>query len=66
MKKDKSIFFPYFFIFIIWVLLTNVFYRGVQNRTNPIKKPQTELTQTAKNRIWFGSIQVTFVLNRMV
>jgi len=30
--------------------------RGVQNRTNPIEKPQTEPTQTetAKNRIWFG------------
>jgi len=42
--------------------------RGVQNRTNPIEKPQTEPTQTeiAINRIWFGCIQITFLLNRVV
>jgi len=42
--------------------------RKTANRTNPIEKPQTEPTQieTAKNRIWFGCIRVTFVLNRMV
>jgi len=30
--------------------------RGVQNRTNPIEKPQTKpiQTETAKNRTWFG------------
>jgi len=30
--------------------------RGVQNRTNPMEKPQTKLIQikTAKNRTWFG------------
>jgi len=37
--------------------------RGVQNRTNPIEKPQIE---TAKNRIWFGCIQIIFLLNRMI
>jgi len=37
--------------------------RGVQNRTNPIGKPQTE---TAKNRIWFGCNRIIFLLNRMV
>jgi len=42
--------------------------RVVQNRTNPIEKPQTEPTQTetAKNRIWFVSNQIIFLLNRMV
>jgi len=42
--------------------------RGVQNRTNPIEKPQTEQTQikTAKNRIWFGCNQIILLLNRMV
>jgi len=41
---------------------------SVQNRTNPIEKPQTEPTQTetAKNRIWFGCIWITFLLNLMV
>jgi hypothetical protein len=36
--------------------------RGVQNRTNPIGKPHTELIQieTAKNHIWFGCIQIIF------
>ena len=29
---------------------------GVENRTNPIEKPQTKpiQTETAKNRTWFG------------
>ena len=42
--------------------------RGVQNRTNPIEKPQTEPTQTetTKNRIWFGCNQIIFLLNHMV
>jgi len=40
--------------------------RGVQNRTNPIEKPQIEPTQTTKNRIWFGCIWIIFLLNRMV
>jgi len=41
---------------------------GVQNRTNPIEKPQVEPTQTetVKNYIWFGCIRITFLLNRMV
>jgi hypothetical protein len=41
---------------------------GVQNRTNPIEKPQIEPTQTetAENRIWFGCIQITFLLNCIV
>ena len=36
--------------------------RGVQNRTNPIEKPQTEPTQTktVKNRNWFGCNQIIF------
>ena len=36
--------------------------RGVQNRTNPIKTPQTEpiQTETAKNCILFGCIQINF------
>ena len=42
--------------------------RGVQNRTNPIEKPQTKpiQTETAKNRTWFGWIRMTFALNRAV
>jgi len=42
--------------------------RGVQNRTNPMEKSQTESIQTeaAKNRIWFGCNQIIFLLNRMV
>jgi len=42
--------------------------RGVQNRTNPIEKPQTEpiQTETAKNRIWFGCTRIIVLLNRMV
>jgi len=44
------------FLFLIYAT------RGVQNRTNPIEKPQTEpiQTETAKNRIWFGCIRITF------
>jgi len=42
--------------------------RGVQNRTNPIEKSQTEpiQTETAKNRILFGCIRINFLLNQMV
>jgi hypothetical protein len=42
--------------------------KGVQNRTNPIEKPQIEPTQTetAKNRILFGCKRLIFLLNRMV
>jgi len=37
-------------------------------KTEPIKKTQTELIQIkiAKNGIWFGCIQIIFLLNRMV
>jgi hypothetical protein len=40
--------------------------RGDHNRTNPKVKPQTEPIQTEnrKNRIWFGCIWMTFLLNR--
>jgi len=40
----------------------------VQNQTNLIKKLQTESTktETAKNRISFGYIWVTFLLNHMI
>ena len=40
--------------------------RGDHIRTNPKVKPQTEPIQTEnrKNRIWFGCIWMTFLLNR--
>jgi len=47
-------------------LLRRMETRGVQNRTNPIEKPQTESTEIAKNRIWFGCNRIIFLLNRMV
>ena len=50
----------------ILIYVKTAYFRGVQNRTNPIEKPQTEPTQTAKNRIWFGCIRIIFLLNRMV
>ena len=40
--------------------------RGDHIRTKPKVKPQTEPIQTEnrKNRIWFGCIWMTFLLNR--
>ena len=40
--------------------------KGDRIRTNPKVKPQTEPIQTEnrKNRIWFGCIWMTFLLNR--
>ena len=63
------------FLFISYTLLcwsfshkNAIYIRDVQNRINPIEKPQTELiqTETAKNCIWFGCIWITFLHNRMV
>ena len=53
-------------ITLFLLMFFSIMFRGVQNRTNLIEKPQTEPTQTAKNRIWFACIQIIFLLNRMV
>jgi len=60
--------FQYIYEKFSWTVNLSVKTRGVQNRINPIEKPQTKpiQTKTAKNDIWFGCIQINFLLNRMI